>query len=147
MSFVIYKRLVKIYKTFNNNKGVNSLEYTSVVVVGDKKGGVGFGKASNLNQNISIFKALNKAKSNFFRICLKNNTIPHPIIGKSSKCIIYLFPLKKYYTFTCGSYVRTILNIIGIRNISAKIHGSVNFYNILNSLINALKSLNSFFLF
>ncbi|XXS36648.1 MAG: hypothetical protein ACSHUF_00640 [Candidatus Nasuia deltocephalinicola] len=144
MGFVFYKKLIKIYKVFNNKKGLNSINFNSIAIIGDKNGGFGIGKASNIDQGVSTFKALNKAKANFFKIFLKNNTIPYPVIGKSCKCIIYLYPLNNIYNFSCGSYLRSILSIMGIYKISSKIYGSKNFYNILNATKNALLSFKSF---
>ncbi|QND78505.1 SSU ribosomal protein S5p (S2e) [Candidatus Nasuia deltocephalinicola] len=145
MSFIFYKKLIKTYKVFNKNKGLNNINYISIIIIGDKNGGFGIGKSSNSNQNISIFKALSKAKSNFFKISLKNGTITHPIIGKFSRCFVKLNPSTKRILFSCGSYLRSIFDIIGIYKISSKIYGSKNFYNVLNAILNAFLNLRSFF--
>lgn len=145
MSFTFYKKLIKIYKSFNNVKGVGSVKYTTIVVIGDKNGGLGVGKSSNINQKVSILKSLNNAKRNYFKIFLKNGTIPHAITGKSGNCVLKIIPINKNSNFSCGSYLRSILDIIGIYNITSKIYGSKNFYNILTSTLNALKSLKSSF--
>lgn len=144
MGFFFYKKLIKIYKVYKNSKGLNTIKYTSIVVIGDKNGGLGVGKSSNFDQNISVFKALSKSKLNFFKIFLKNNTIPYPITGKSCKCFIKFFPLKNIYNFSCGGHVRSILDIMGIYNISSKIYGSNNFYNVLKSILNAFLNFKHF---
>lgn len=143
MGFIYYKKLIKVYKVFNNNRGSNNINYITIAVIGDKNGGLGIGKSSNLNQATSNSKALLRAKSNFFKVGLKNKTIPYPIVGKSCRCLIYFYPLRNIYNFSCGSYARSILDVMGIYNISVKINGSSSFCNIINATLNALKSIIS----
>ncbi|WP_259286087.1 hypothetical protein [Candidatus Nasuia deltocephalinicola] len=143
MSLVFYKKIIKTYKIFKNNKGLNTAKHTTIVAVGDKNGGLGIGKGVSCEQDMSLLKAVNNAKFNFFKIFLKNSTIPHPVIGKSSKCIINLFPLSKIKNFSCGSYIRSILDVMGLYKVSSKIYGTGNFYNIIKAFLNALFNIES----
>ncbi|WP_259285954.1 hypothetical protein [Candidatus Nasuia deltocephalinicola] len=143
MSLIFYKKIIKTYKIFKNNKGLNLIKHITIVAIGDKSGGVGVGKGVNSEQDISLLKAVNNAKINFLKIFLKNSTIPHPISGKSGKCIVNLFPLNKIINFSCGSHIRPILDVMGLYKISSKIHGTGNFYNIIKAFLNALYNMES----
>ncbi len=143
MSLIFCKKIIKTYKIFKSNKGLNITKYTTIVALGDRNGGLGIGKGVNNEQDISLLKAVNNAKANFFKIFLKNSTIPHPIIGKSGKCVITLFPLNKIINFSCGSYIRSVLDVMGIYKISSKIYGTGNFHNIIKAFLNALFNIES----
>ncbi len=143
MNLIFYKKIIKNYKIFRNNKGLNTTKHIIIVAIGDKNGGLGVGKGVGNEQDISLLKAINNAKINFFKIFLKNLTIPHPITGKSGKCIVILYPLKKIINFSCGSYIRPMLDVMGIYKISSKIYGTGNFHNIIKAFLNALYNIES----
>ncbi|WP_259292922.1 hypothetical protein [Candidatus Nasuia deltocephalinicola] len=143
MSLTLYKKIIKTYKVFKNNKGLNVTKYTTIVAVGDRNGGLGVGKGVNSEQDMSLLKAVNNAKFSFLKIFLKNSTIPHPITGKSGKCIVSLFPLNKIINFSCGNYIRPMLDVMGLYRISSKIYGTGNFYNIIKAFLNALYNIES----
>ncbi len=143
MSLIFYKKIIKTYKIFKSNKGLNLTKYITIVAIGDKNGGVGVGKGVNSEQDMSLLKAVSIAKLNFLKIFLKNSTIPHPVSGKSGKCIVNLFPLNKIINFSCGSYIRPILDVMGLYKISSKIYGTGNFYNIIKAFLNALYNIES----
>ncbi len=143
MNLTFYKKIIKTYKVFKNNKGLNIVKYITIVAIGDKNGGLGVGRGVNNEQDVSLLKAVNNAKFNFLKVFLKNSTIPHPIVGKSGKCIINLFPLNKIINFSCGSYIRSILDVMGLYKVSSKIYGTGNFYNIIKAFLNALYNIES----
>ncbi|WP_259288816.1 hypothetical protein [Candidatus Nasuia deltocephalinicola] len=143
MCLIFYKKIIKTYKVFKSNKGLNTTKHTTIVAIGDKNGGIGVGKGTSADQDMSLLKAVNNAKFNFLKIFLKNYTIPHPVTGKAGKCIVNLFPLNKIINFSCGSYIRPILDVMGIYKISSKIYGTGNFYNIVKAFLNALYNIES----
>lgn len=143
MGLNFHKKIIKTYKVFKNNKGLNIVKYITIVAIGDGNGGLGIGRGLNNEQDISLLKAINNAKINFLKIFLKNSSIPHPVTGKAGKCIINLFPLNKVMNFSCGSYIRPILDIMGLYKISSKIYGTGNFYNIIKAFKNALYNIES----
>lgn len=122
----LFEKVIGINKIYKSIKGVNFTIYTIVVVCGDGNGGVGLGRARSIDQNFAIYKAFLHSRKNFFKIVLKNNTIPHEIYGKYCNIKVILIPGRNGYNISSGSCTRSIFSVIGITSIISKIYGSGN---------------------
>jgi small subunit ribosomal protein S5 len=112
------------------------------MVIGNSRGevGVGLGKASDTA--LAIEKATRDAKKNMITVPLTDAfSIPHEVSAKYGASHVFLIPTPGK-GFKAGSAVRTVLELAGVKHVSAKIFSrSKNPLNNAQATIEALKSL------
>jgi len=120
------EKVVQISRVSKKTKGGNTIGFSVLMVVGDKKGqvGVGLGKAPDVIS--AIRKGIKKAKKKFIRVPLDGTTIPFRIDLKKGAGRVLLKPAPKGSGVIAGGPVRSVVEAAGIRDISGKIMGSQN---------------------
>lgn len=123
--------------------GGNSIGFSALVIIGDRKGkiGSGLGKASDVSR--AIQKAISKARDDTSEINLKENTIPHEITHKYAASRIFLKPAPKGSGIIAGGPVRAVLSMAGVKDVSAKMLGSSDKLSNVRCTIQALKLLKN----
>lgn len=122
-------------------KGGKRLSFRACIVIGDRKGRVGVGVAKGADVPMSIGKAVKQANKNLIKVKIVNETIPYLVHMKYGAARILIRPAPKGHGIVAGGVVRTILSMVGIQNITAKILGSKNKINNARATINALLEL------
>lgn len=135
------EKLVRLNRVAKVVKGGRRFSFSALVVVGDKNGsvGYGFGKANDVSE--AIKKSLERAKKSLIKIPLKNDTIPHQVIGKFKSASVLLKPASPGTGVIAGGPVRAVMDAVGIKNILSKRLGSTNSMNILKAVFNGLENL------
>ena len=120
------ERIVQIKRVSKKTKGGNKIGFTALVVIGNRKGKVGsaLGKAPNVAS--AIQKGLAKAKAEIREINLGGDTIPYTIRKKYKASRILFKPAPKGAGIIAGGTVRDVVELVGIKDISAKMLGSNN---------------------
>jgi small subunit ribosomal protein S5 len=118
------EKVIEIKRVSKKTKGGNKIGFTALVVVGDKKGrvGTGLGKASDVSS--AVQKGVQIAKANLVEVKTKNTTIAHEVLGKYGSAQVMLKPAPEGSGIIAGGSVRNVVELAGIKNISAKILGS-----------------------
>lgn len=137
------QRVVDIRRVTKVNSGSKRLRMSVLVVVGDKKGRVGIAIGRGLDVRDATAKAVKKAKKNVVFVNLKNQTIPHEIVHKYGAAKIFLKPAAPGTGVIAGSAVRSVVELVGIKDILSKSIGTNN--KILNvyCTVEALQRLKS----
>ena len=122
-------------------KGGKRFSFNSLVVVGDKKGrmGYGFGKGGEVSE--AIKKALNHAKKNFITVKTRGNTIPHEAVGHCDASVVLLKPAGDGTGVIASGPVRAACEAAGIKNVLTKVHKSHNPVNVVKATIDAFNKL------
>ena len=122
-------------------KGGRRFRFTALVVVGNKKGlvGFGFGKAKEVPD--AMKKAVDDAFKNMVEIKLKGSTIPHDVEVKYNASKILLKPASEGTGVIAGGGARPVIELVGIRDILTKSLGSNNSANVVRATIKALSML------
>lgn len=122
-------------------KGGRRLRFRATVVIGDKKGTVGYGigKATEVQQ--AIQKAVAKAKKRLIKVPVYNGTIPHMVQVKYKASVVLMKPASVGTGIIAGGAVRQIMELAGIHNILSKSLGSTNKINTAKATYEALTKL------
>ncbi|MEM6910766.1 MAG: 30S ribosomal protein S5 [Verrucomicrobiota bacterium] len=124
-------------------KGGRRFSFSALVVCGDQQGqvGYGFGKANEVAD--CIRKASESAKTQLRPVSLKDNTIPHEVIGVHGGGKVLLRPASEGTGVIAGGGVRAVVEAAGVRDVLAKSLGSNNHANVVKATLNALESLRT----
>lgn len=121
--------------------GGRRFNFSVCMVLGDKKGRVGVGLGKAADTAMAIDKASRHAKKNMITVDLtKTNSIKHNIHAKYAASVVEIRP-SPGRGLVAGSAVRTVLELAGVTDVTAKIHSrSHNSINNARAAIEALKT-------
>jgi len=120
--------------------GGKRMKFRACLVLGDKNGRVALGLAKGADVSQAIAKAVSKAKKQIQNVPIYNGTIPHQVTVKLKSAKIMIKPAKKGSGIKAGGVVRTVLELAGIKDITAKILGTNNKVNNARATMLALAS-------
>jgi small subunit ribosomal protein S5 len=124
-------------------KGGRRRKQRVVVVVGGN-GSVGIGTGKSLNVSQAIEKAVVDGFKNTALIPITNTkTISHIVYGSYGKARVILKPAIPGTGILAGKTIKSIAQVLGIKNILAKQLGSKNVLNNARATIRALMSLQT----
>ncbi len=134
------QKIINIRRVTRVVAGGRRFSFSVALVAGDKKGSVGLGLGKAGDTSLAINKALRNAKKNMIKLNLtKTNSIPHEVGAKFSSSRVVMMP-NHGRGLVAGSAIRDILNLAGVKDVTAKIHsGSKNKLNNAKATMEALK--------
>jgi|SRR3989339_2051326 len=123
-------------------EGGKQLSFRALVVVGDRRGRVGFGLEKGKDVQIGVDKATRQAKKHLIKVPMQNETIPHRIICKFKAAKVMLGPAPRGSGIIAGGAVRVVLELAGVPNVTSKILGHTkNKVAIVKATFGALEQL------
>lgn len=136
-------KLVYLNRVAKVVKGGKRFNFSALVVVGDGKGKIGVGKGKAAEAPVAIKKAVERAKKNMVQVSLKGDTIPHAILGHYGAGKVLLKPASEGTGLIAGGASRSVLEVVGVRNVLCKSLGSSNPHNVVSATIKGLMGLRS----
>lgn len=133
-------KLVAINRVAKVVKGGKNFGFAALVVVGDQKGRVGFGKGKAREVPEAIRKAAQEAKRNLIRVPLREGrTLHHDAQGRWGAGKVVLRAAPPGTGIIAGGPMRAIFETLGVQDVVAKSLGSSNPYNMVRATVNALQ--------
>ena len=137
-------RLVAINRVSKTVKGGKRFGFAALVVVGDQKGRVGFGKGKAKEVPEAVRKATEQAKRSMIRVPLREGrTLHHDIEGRHGAGKVIMRSAVPGTGIIAGGPMRAVFEMLGLQDVVAKSLGSQNPYNMIRATIDGLKKESS----
>ncbi|NUB44514.1 30S ribosomal protein S5 [Fertoebacter nigrum] len=137
-------RLVAINRVSKTVKGGKRFGFAALVVVGDQRGRVGFGKGKAKEVPEAIRKATEQAKRQMIRVALRDGrTLHHDTEGRHGAGKVVMRTAVAGTGIIAGGPMRAVFEMLGIQDVVAKSMGSSNPYNMVRATMDGLKQESS----
>ena len=137
------ERVVVINRVTKVVKGGRRFRFAALVVVGDKKGRVGFGTGKANEVPDAIRKAVENAKTSIIDVKLINGSIPHEITGNFGAGEVFLRPASEGTGVIAGAAIRDVMELAGVTDILTKCIGSRTPINMVRATFDGLANLTT----
>lgn len=136
-------RIVKISRTTKVVAGGRKFKFSAMAVVGDGKGQVGFGCGKAGEVVVAVQKANDRARRNMSKIRLRGDTLQYPMQSYYGATKVVMKPASQGTGIIAGGALRSIFEVLGVKNVIAKCIGSTNPINVIKAAMESLKNMSS----
>ena len=138
------EKLVGINRVAKVVKGGRRFGFAAIVVVGDRKGRVGYGSGKAREVPEAIRKATEQARKSMIRVPLREGrTLHHDIADSYGAGKVIVRAAKPGTGIIAGGPMRAIFEALGVQDVVAKSVGSSNPHNMIKATFEALGHLTS----
>lgn len=135
------QRIIDVARVTRVMAGGKRMRFRVCLVIGDKKGQVGYGIAKGADVTLAVTKALTIAKKKLIKVPMVGSTIPYAVRAKFGAAKILLKPAPKGTGIIAGGAMRMVLEVAGVNDVVGKILGSDNKLNNVKATLKAIEML------
>jgi len=139
----LLEKLVTVNRVAKVVKGGRQFGFTALTVVGDGNGRVGFGYGKAREVPLAIQKAMEKARRDMQTVILQGGTLQYPITARHGAAKVYMQPASEGTGIIAGGSMRAVFEVVGVKDVLAKIIGSQNPVNVVRATIRGLTEMAS----
>ena len=140
----LVEKLVAINRVAKVVKGGRRFGFAALVIVGDGRGRVGFGKGKAREVPEAIRKATESAKRTMIRVPLREGrTLHHDVTGRHGAGRVVLRAAPAGTGIIAGGPMRAVFESLGVHDVVTKSIGTSNPYNMIRATFDALEHINS----
>jgi small subunit ribosomal protein S5 len=133
------EKLVNINRVAKVVKGGRRFGFAALVIVGDKKGRVGYGSGKAREVPEAIRKATEQARRGMIRVPLREGrTLHHDIVSSFGAGRVIVRAARPGTGIIAGGPMRAIFEALGVHDVVAKSVGSANPHNMIKAAFVAL---------
>ena len=134
-------KLVYINRVSKVVKGGRRFSFSALVIVGDRRGRVGFGTGKAREVPEAIRKATEQAKRKLIRVPLREGrTLHHDIEGRFGAGRVVMRSAPAGTGIIAGGPMRAVFEMAGMKDVVAKSIGTSNPHNMVKATFIALES-------
>ncbi|MBR4486201.1 30S ribosomal protein S5 [bacterium] len=135
----LVEKVIEIKRISKTTKGGRRLRFSALVVIGDKKGTVGYGLAKANEVPDALKKAIKKAQNNLIKVKMtRAGSLYHEVTGHSSSGEVLLKPAPEGTGIIAGGPIRAVIELAGYSDIYSKNKGTNSSINMVRATINGL---------
>lgn len=140
----IIEKTLKVSRCTKVTKGGRKFRFAVLSVAGNKKGFVGIGLGKALDVSDAKSKAAANARKAMFKVPLKaRRTLHYDVKGRFGAGKVVLRSAPVGTGIIAGGPVRSLCELLGIKDIVVKSVGTANSHNMVKAAVAALKSIVS----
>lgn len=137
------QKVIDIRRVTRVVAGGKRMRFRALVAIGDGKGRVGIGVGKGLDVAAAVNKGTTLARKKLITIPIVEESIPHTVTVKFGAAHVLLKPAPKGSGVIAGGPVRSLMELVGIKNVVAKMLGSSNKVNNVYAVLEAFKRLTT----
>jgi small subunit ribosomal protein S5 len=134
---------VAVQRTAATVKGGRRFSFGALVVVGDRRGKVGYGYGKSNEVPSAIEKAQKYGRRAMITIPMVGTTLPHEVEGTFRASRVRLIPAAPGTGVVAGQSVRAVLEMAGITDCLTKCYGSTNSFNTIKAVFAGIDKLRT----
>lgn len=136
--------LIAVNRVAKVVKGGRRFSFSVVLVIGDRKGRVGYGLGKAKEVTEARAKAYQAARRAMVRVNLREGrTLHHDCYGHFGSGKVIVRSAKPGTGIIAGGPMRAIFDLLGVADVVAKSVGSSNVHNIIKATFNAFENLST----
>ena len=135
--------VVKVFRCATVVRGGRRFSFSALVVVGDRRGQVGWGYGKAKEVPMAVDKGIKEARKNVIRVNLTKGTVPHQVVGVYGASRVVLVPAGPGTGVIAGASVRAVMELAGVNDVLTKSYGSNSPKNLVKAVFNGFDQLRT----
>jgi len=137
------ERMINVRRVAKVVKGGRIFGFSALTVVGDGAGRIGIGRGKAREVPVAVQKAFDDARRNLKTVHLKDGTLQYAVVGRHGSARVVVRPASEGTGIIAGGTMRAVFEVVGVKDVLAKVIGTTNPINVVRATINALESVHS----